>query len=155
MAFAGRCGLSINLDILTLESEHAMDWGDAKNWAGQVPERRNELTLRALFNEELGAVIQIRAADRSAVMDVLRQHQLGACSHILGKPNTRQVLEFARDGKQIYQASRVELQQAWSEPVGASPVCVTTQPAPMQNMRALRKTMQASVHGFCLMHKKI
>ena len=115
MAFAGRCGLSINLDILTLESEHAMDWGDAKNWAGQVPERRNELTLRALFNEELGAVIQIRASERSAVMDVLRQHQLGACSHSLGKPNTRQVVEFARDGKQIYQASRVELQQAWSE----------------------------------------
>ena len=34
------------------------DWqGDAKNWATQVAERRNEMSLRALFNEELGAVI--------------------------------------------------------------------------------------------------
>ncbi|MDB5906015.1 MAG: purL, partial [Massilia sp.] len=49
MAFAGRCGVSVNLDILAMEGEHAADWGDAKNWAGQVAERRNELTLRALF----------------------------------------------------------------------------------------------------------
>ena len=64
MAFAGRAGLIVNLDILAHEGEHASDWGDAKNWAGQVAERRNELTLRALFNEELGAVIQVRADDK-------------------------------------------------------------------------------------------
>jgi phosphoribosylformylglycinamidine synthase len=60
MAFAGRAGLSINLDILTLEEGHGADQGDAKNWAGQIAERRNEQTLRALFSEELGAVIQVR-----------------------------------------------------------------------------------------------
>ena len=65
MAFAGRCGLSVNLDILAMEGEHAADWGDAKNWAGQVAERRNELTLRALFSEELGAVMQVRADDKT------------------------------------------------------------------------------------------
>src|SRR5690606_13691800 len=32
MAFAGHTGLSVNLDILTLEGEHASDGGDAKNW---------------------------------------------------------------------------------------------------------------------------
>ncbi len=115
MAFAGRCGVSLNLDILSLESEHAMDVGDAKNWAGQVSERRNELSLRALFNEELGAVIQIRLHDRSTVMDVLRKHQLGACSHSIGKPNTRDVIEMHRDAKEIYSASRGQLQQYWSE----------------------------------------
>ncbi|QBE66227.1 phosphoribosylformylglycinamidine synthase [Pseudoduganella lutea] len=115
MAFAGRAGLSINLDMLTLEGEHAADWGDAKNWASQVGERRNELTLRALFSEELGAVIQVRAEEKSAVMDVLRSFGLGACSHIIGKPNDRGVIEFTRDAKLIYSKPRAELHRLWSE----------------------------------------
>src|SRR5690606_25778848 len=83
MAFAGHTGLSVNLDILTLEGEHASDAGDAKNWAQQVGERRNDMTLRALFNEELGAVIQVRAEQKSDVMNVLREYNLGGCSHIV------------------------------------------------------------------------
>jgi phosphoribosylformylglycinamidine synthase len=115
MAFAGRSGLTINLDILAMEGEHAADHGDAKNWTGQVAERRNELTLRALFNEELGAVIQVRADDKSAVMNVLREHNLGACSHIIGKPNERGVIEFTRDAKVIYAEQRSALHRLWSE----------------------------------------
>ncbi|WP_317204082.1 phosphoribosylformylglycinamidine synthase [Janthinobacterium sp.] len=115
MAFAGHSGLSINLDMLVMEGEHSSDWGDAKNWAGQVSERRNELTLRALFSEELGAVIQVRAEEKSLVMDVLRSFGLGACSHIIGKPNDRDVIEFTRDAKLIYTQARSALQRLWSE----------------------------------------
>ncbi|WP_296949675.1 phosphoribosylformylglycinamidine synthase [uncultured Massilia sp.] len=115
MAFAGRAGVSVNLDILAMEGEHASDHGDAKNWATQVGERRNEMTLRALFNEELGAVIQVRADDKRAVMDVLRSFGLGACSHIIGKPNDRGVVEFTRDAKVIYHVRRSELHRLWSE----------------------------------------
>ena len=115
MAFAGRAGLTVNLDILTMESEHAADWGDAKNWTGQVAERRNDLTLRALFSEELGAVLQVRADDKTAVMNVLRSHNLGACSHIIGKLNTRGVIELTRDAKIIYSEQRGALHRLWSE----------------------------------------
>ncbi|CAN5401294.1 phosphoribosylformylglycinamidine synthase [soil metagenome] len=115
MAFAGRSGLSLNLDILTLEGEHANDWGDAKNWAEQVSERRNDMSLRALFSEELGAVIQVRADEKSEVMNVLRAHNLGACSHIIGKPNQSDLIEFSRDAKVIFKQPRVELQRLWSE----------------------------------------
>ena len=115
MAFAGRSGLSINLDILAMEAGHGADHGDAKNWAGQVSERRNELTLRALFAEELGAVIQVPAEEKSVVMDVLRSHNLGACSHIIGKPNDRGVIEFTRDAKIIYNQERATLHRFWSE----------------------------------------
>jgi len=115
MAFAGRAGLSINLDILTLEQGHGADQGDAKNWAGQIAERRNEQTLAALFSEELGAVIQVRADEKSLVMDVLRTFNLGACSHIIGKPNDRGVIEFTRDAKVIYAKPRAELHRLWSE----------------------------------------
>ncbi|RQO38553.1 phosphoribosylformylglycinamidine synthase [Herminiimonas sp. KBW02] len=115
MAFAGHSGLSVNLDILTLEGEHASDGGDAKNWTTQVAERRNDLTLRALFNEELGAVIQVRAEQKSEVMNVLREYNLGACSHIIGKPNENDMIEFTRDAKAIYSQSRIDLHRFWSE----------------------------------------
>ena len=115
MAFAGRAGLSINLDILTLDVGHGADQGDAKNWASQIGERRNEQTLKALFNEELGAVVQVRADEKSLVMDVLRSFNLGACSHIIGKPNDRGVIEFTRDAKLIYSQPRFELHRLWSE----------------------------------------
>lgn len=115
MAFAGHIGLSVNLDILTLEGEHASDGGDAKNWTTQIAERRNDLTLRALFNEELGAVIQVRASEKSEVMNILREHDLGACSHIIGKPNDIDMIEFTRDAKTIYSQSRIDLHRFWSE----------------------------------------
>jgi phosphoribosylformylglycinamidine synthase len=115
MAFAARSGVSVNLDILAMDSGNGADWGDAKNWAGQVGERRNDMTLRALFNEELGAVLQVRAADKSAAMAVLRELNLGACSHIIGKHNDRGVIEFTRDAKLIYNQPRSSLHRLWSD----------------------------------------
>ncbi len=115
MAFAGHTGLSLNIDMLILEGEHASDWGDSKNWATQVAERRNELSLRALFSEELGAVLQIRAAQQSEVMQVLRDYNLGACSHIVGKPNQSDVIEIMRDAKTVFSQPRIQLQRLWSE----------------------------------------
>ncbi len=114
MAFAGHVGLSINVDMLVLEGEHVNDWGDAKNWAQQVAPRRHELTLRALFSEELGAVIQVLTQERSLVMNVLRKYGLGACSHIIGGLNQTDTIDIMRDGKSIYSESRVSLQRIWS-----------------------------------------
>lgn len=114
MAFAGRCGVSLNVDLLTMD-RYAADWGDYKIRPEQVAVQRNELTLKALFSEELGAVLQVRTADRSAVMDVLRAAGLGAISHEIGKPNPRDVIEIYRDARQIYAAPRAELQRVWSE----------------------------------------
>lgn len=114
MAFAGHCGVSVSLDILTIDPV-AADWGDFKIRADQVAVQRDELTLKALFNEELGFVIQIAQASRTQVMDILRRHGLGACSHEIGKPNDRDVIEFYRDAKCIFSAPRSELESAWDE----------------------------------------
>ena len=114
MAFASRMGLDINIDILAMEQGNAADEGDAKNWAGQIPERRNELSIRALFSEELGGVIQVRAAEKSLVMDVLRSFNLGACSHIIGKPGTGPDISISRDAKVIFRQARTVLHQSWS-----------------------------------------
>jgi phosphoribosylformylglycinamidine synthase len=115
MAFAGHVGVSLNVDMLTLDPNHEFDYGDAKDWAKQTSGRREDRTIRALFNEELGAVIQVRAQDRDAVLASLREHGLSACSHVIGKLNERDAIEIYRDAKKIYEAPRTELQRAWSE----------------------------------------
>ncbi|PZP31343.1 MAG: phosphoribosylformylglycinamidine synthase [Roseateles depolymerans] len=119
MAFAGQQGLSLNVDMLITEgdgiSDSRADHGDSKNWAAQVGARREELTLKALFAEELGALIQVRAADRDAVMQVLRSHGLSRHSHVVGKPNATRQMEVWRDAKKAFGADLGALQQVWDE----------------------------------------
>ena len=119
MAFAGRIGVSLNVDMLVTEGDGITDsraeYGDSKNWAAQVGARRNELTLRALFNEELGAVIQVSTAVRNEVMQTLRAHGLSKHSHFIGKPNDRGVVEVWRDAKAVFKAPLRDLQQTWDE----------------------------------------
>jgi len=119
MAFAGHMGVSLNVDMLLVEgdgiSDSRMDWGDSKNWVGQVGARRQELTLKALFNEELGVVIQVPTAVRNEVMQTLRAHGLAKHSHFIGKPNDRGVVEVWRDTKSVFSAPLRELQQVWDE----------------------------------------
>jgi phosphoribosylformylglycinamidine synthase len=119
MAFAGHRGVSLNVDLLVTESDGIADsraeYGDSKNWASQVSERRNERTLAALFNEELGAVIQVRTEERDAVMAVLRAHGLSRHAHTIGKPNDRGVVEVWRDAKAVFSANLRDLHQAWDE----------------------------------------
>ncbi|MBK9134501.1 MAG: phosphoribosylformylglycinamidine synthase [Betaproteobacteria bacterium] len=117
MAFAGHQGVSLNVDILVTEGDGIADsraeYGDSKNWAGQVSERRRELTLKALFNEEPGVVLQVRTSERDAVIAVLRRHGLARHAHVIGKPNTRGVMEVWRDTKCVYAAPLAELHREW------------------------------------------
>ena len=113
MAFASHTGISLNVDMIAVDVGQEADWGDAKNWADQVSGRRHEQTLRALFNEELGAVIQIRKADRDAVFTVLRKVSLSAYSHVIAKPNTNGRIEIWRDAKNIFAEPREVLQKMW------------------------------------------
>jgi phosphoribosylformylglycinamidine synthase len=119
MAFAGHLGVSLNVDILVTEGDGIADsraeFGDAKNWASQVGERRNELTLKALFNEELGVVIQVAAAQRDAAMATLRTHGLARHAHVIGKTNDRGVMEVWRDAKLQFSAAVRDLHQAWDD----------------------------------------
>lgn len=125
MAFAGHVGVALNVDMLVTEgdgiSDSRMETGDAKNWAQQVSARREELTLKALFNEELGMVLQVRTAERNEVMQVLRAHGLSAHSHFVGKTRPasstmdagKGKVEVWRDAKSVFSASLHDLHQVW------------------------------------------
>ncbi len=125
MAFAGHVGVALNIDILVTEGDGIADsraeYGDAKNWAQQVSGRREELTLRALFNEELGMVLQVRTAQRNEVMQTLRAHGLSAHSHFIGKTRPpaapmdggKGKIEIWRDTKAVFSANLHDLHQVW------------------------------------------
>ena len=125
MAFAGHVGVSLNVDLLVTEgdgiSDSRADFGDAKNWAAQVGPRRDELTLKALFNEELGVVLQVPTEGRNDVMQVLRAHGLSKFSHFVGKTRPassgiemgKGEVQVWRDTKAVFSAKLSDLHQVW------------------------------------------
>ncbi len=69
--------------------------------------------LAALFNEELGVVLQTRTADRARVRAILAGH--GLHGHLLGEPNGMDQLRVVVDGRPVLAESRVALHRLWSE----------------------------------------
>jgi len=91
MAFAGHCGISVLLDDLGSDA------------------------VAALFNEELGAVIQVRHSELDSVQDQLRESGLLSHSHVLGTLSDDDRITIRHQGKILINETRVELQRAWSE----------------------------------------
>ncbi len=91
MAFTARCGLQIELDAVGSDAQSA------------------------LFSEELGVVIQVKQAELQTVLDVLAQHALQNCSHVIGKPVQQQTINFCWKDQQVLSESRSALQKIWSE----------------------------------------
>lgn len=91
MSFAGHCGISVDIAGI----------GEDKT--------------AALFNEELGAVVQIKSADIEFVMNDLRANGLGDCSYVLGSVNQSDKIEILCDEKPVFEDTRINLQRAWSE----------------------------------------
>jgi len=89
MAFASRCGMAIELDELPGEA------------------------LEILFNEELGAVLQIAAQDRHDVVAVFEA--AGVRCVAVGTPNRSDRIRITRDGATLFDASRMDLHHGWSE----------------------------------------
>jgi phosphoribosylformylglycinamidine synthase len=114
MAFAGRCGVSLNIDLLTIDP-YSADWGDFKIRPEQVAVQRNEITVKALFNEELGAVIQVAADKRNEVLGKLREAGLSKGCYVIGSTNKKDVIDVYRDAKVVFSAPRAQLQAIWSE----------------------------------------
>ncbi|MBC2689970.1 MULTISPECIES: phosphoribosylformylglycinamidine synthase [Pseudomonas] len=94
MAFAGHCGLSLNLDGL---AETSAD------------------IAAILFNEELGAVIQVR---QDATPDILAQFSaagLGDCVSVIGQPMNNGEINITFNGDTVFEGQRRLLQRQWAE----------------------------------------
>jgi phosphoribosylformylglycinamidine synthase len=69
--------------------------------------------LAALFAEELGAVLQVRAADVPRVREAFAAHGLVEHVHVLGRPEGRNVV-IRRGAEVLLDESRTSLRAAWS-----------------------------------------
>ena len=94
MAFAGKTGVDINLDMLAGES--------------------SELAA-ALFSEELGAVIQVKRDDLETVLNELNAAGLADLAQVVGSTNLDDEIRFHFDEEEVYAESRVQLQRWWAE----------------------------------------
>ena len=114
MAFAGRAGVTVYLDNLAIDAKRLDVDGHERQrdaLAGDLEGR----VMATLFNEELGAVLQVRRVDRDAVMALLREAGLSARSHVIGHPNTQGEVRIVMDGKPMLAEKRSALHRAWSE----------------------------------------
>jgi phosphoribosylformylglycinamidine synthase len=88
MAFASRCGLDISL-----------------------PDDADPVSF--LFNEELGAVLQVEAANVQRVTEQFGSRGISAIP--IAVPRGDDKIIIAQNGSQLFHASRAQLQQRWTE----------------------------------------
>jgi phosphoribosylformylglycinamidine synthase len=112
MAFAGRVGVTLNVDLLAFD-QAAFDVDGAERRPERMLGRDAEKVLAALFAEELGAVIQVRADQRRQVLERLRARDVA--SQLIGSVNDRDEIRVVRNAKTLFAAPRTELQQTWSQ----------------------------------------
>jgi phosphoribosylformylglycinamidine synthase len=143
MAFAGRCGVQV--DIASLCAEHSdknqADPATPFNQADlAVPFNQTDLTvpfnqtalaapfnqadlaapfnqavLAALFNEELGCVLQVKSAHLPALRQRFADNHLAEAMHTVGTVSTNEQLRFTCGNEVLYENSRANLEHLWSE----------------------------------------
>ncbi len=93
MAFCSHLGLDILLD----------GWGDG----------RTDDVLHTLFNEELGAVVQISAEDRAEFADLVARHGLVECAQRIARPSTAPAIRVSEEGETLAEWRWDALFDAW------------------------------------------
>ena len=96
MAFAARCGLNVDLTSLVANQTDV-----------------NEASICALFNEELGAVIQIAKQDVAAVEALFKEADLAL--HTVATIGTDEKIVIRNQAGIVLEQNRADLQRAWQE----------------------------------------
>ena len=94
MAFASRCGVTLDLDGICFDAQ-ALDVDGAEKRPNLMAGRDFENVVRALFNEEVGALIQVRREDRSKLTAALRE--AGLPYHFVGMLNEWDEIRIIRN----------------------------------------------------------
>ena len=96
MMFAGHTGVTLNMDAM-VKSAATSD------------------IVPALFNEELGAVIQVAADRVEDVHAAVKAAGLADCTYFIGEVNGDDKLVITAHGETVYEEKRSALQEAWTE----------------------------------------
>ena len=93
MMFASRIGVKLDMTSLT----------------------KNADIFAALFNEELGALMQVPADKVERVIEVMREAGLSSVCHFIGEIAGDDALTISANGAEIVKLDRADLQKAWTE----------------------------------------
>ena len=103
MSFAAHIGMNLNLASM-IEQAHA-----------HSGKHLQDAVVRTLFNEELGAVIQVASADLATVQTAFSEAGLADALHHIGSINHNDRLTIHNGNTVLLNEDRLELQKAWSE----------------------------------------
>lgn len=93
MMFASRLGMTLDLTSLTKDTD----------------------LFAALFNEELGALMQVPADKVDRVVEVMREAGLTSICHFVGEVTNDDTLTIKANDTEVAKLARVDLQKAWTE----------------------------------------
>ncbi|MHB1173987.1 MAG: phosphoribosylformylglycinamidine synthase [Sulfuriferula sp.] len=118
MAFAGHCGITVDADELCQDRFRVQVEEEGMDEDEEVITEQTGYSPRVfgvLFNEELGAVLQVKREHTAEVMQTFIASGLRSEFHIIGSTNGRDRVEIVRNEKTMLDFSRAELQRVWSE----------------------------------------
>ena len=93
MKFASRLGVKLDLTSLTKDAD----------------------VFAALFNEELGGLMQVPAEKAARVAEVMREAGLASVCHFVGEVVDDDALTISANGAELARLDRADLQKAWTE----------------------------------------
>ena len=96
MMFAGHTG--VRIDLTSMSASASVDD-----------------VIAPLFNEELGAVLQVRADRLEEIHAAVKEAGLAECTHFIGEVTADDQLRIEAHGQTLYEESRAQLQKAWTE----------------------------------------
>ena len=97
MSIAGRKGVTLNLDSLS------------------QPLSSQEEVLSFLFNEELGAIVEVASEQLKNVRTLIDSYGLSTLCHVIGQSNSGSQLAIKQAGETLYENSLYTLNKAWTE----------------------------------------
>ncbi len=96
MSFAGGIGLEVDLDAIVAQNDPAQ-------------------ILAALFNEELGCVLQLRQTDVERATRILTDNGIAHLAHEIGRPSQEDWIAFRIGGVAVFSETRQALRFEWSQ----------------------------------------
>ena len=118
MAFAARCGLDIDLNLLlaqTFITNHTALSQSLRTEEVKALAEWQETIARTLFNEELGAVIQVRKQDVADIINLFYQQQLHHNVFEIGTLTDENTLIIHDGQTHLISDNLIKLQQTWQE----------------------------------------
>ncbi|MDP4644438.1 MAG: phosphoribosylformylglycinamidine synthase [Opitutales bacterium] len=122
MSFAGRKGQKIVLDKLVASSlaTASSENGGTRSVASATSEKGRDAcpqasALAALFNEELGAVIELDKTKLAEVLAILAKHGVSDIAHHIGNTSSEPTINIQLNNEQLYSESVTTLNRSWSE----------------------------------------